>query len=548
MTGARAKALLLGAGPLLLLLLALSARALTLSQRHLVPVYDEVGYLAESRDFARRGTAGVVSCYLRGECRGDNRNPLYELLLAPLMNGGAGDFAVGKTLTLATGLLLVLCVFGFSRALWGRDAGLAAACVPALSWATANLAQTVLADVLYAALFFCALGALMLWEDRREGWLAFGLLAGLAFLAKGSGHFLLLPAAAVAGYRARRGKTWLAPFGAALGGFILGAGLVLWRNLRVWGSPFYNINAKVVWLDDWSTTWTFAARPELWKKVGLLPYLRHHNLADIVTRLADGGVKMTQMLLSVAGPEPAAWTAGAAGPAAVAAAAWGLRLTWKDGRRSRAVAALAATLPLLLAHAWGSAVGINGPRFMLPLAAVLSPFAALGARDGLRRLWAASPPPAAARAVAAPALVGLAAAVALAGSAAGFDYDPRRLWTVPPNWQETTDWVKAHVDDKGFLVSENSFYAAWDSDRDPRKLATYEVFDDALRAQADALGVRFMLLDARDPSTRQWPERLGPSDAYGPKSFMGWPRAFHDSLRPSQLLLYERPKASPRAR
>jgi 4-amino-4-deoxy-L-arabinose transferase-like glycosyltransferase len=540
-TASRAKALLLETVPLLLLLLALSARSLLLSQRHPVAIYDEVGYLADAHQFAAKGTLGTAACYLRGECRGDNRNPLYEMGLARAMSGGPGDLAAGKLVTLATALLLVLVVFGFSRAIWGRDVALAAACVPALSWAAASLSQTILADVLYSALFFAALAVLIKWESRREGWLAFGLLAGLAYLAKASGHFLLLSAVALAAWRFRRGASALPEHLCALGGFLLGAGLVIVRNLRVWGRPFYNINAKVIWLDDWSTTWTFAAKPELWQKVGLLPYLRHHNLADMAGRLADGAAKITQMLFTVAGPEPMAFLGGVAGPIICGAAAWGLWLAWKEGRRAEPVVALAAVGPLMLAHFWASAVGVNGPRFMLPVAAVLSPFAALGLRDAWRRGLAQVSVPADTRAVAVPALVGLMAAIALGGPWSGFDYDPRMLWRVPPNWQETTDWVKAHVGETGFLISEKSYYSAWDWDRDPRHLATFEVFDDALRAQADALKVGYLLLDASDPSYRQWPERLGRADAYGSLTYLGWKRVYHDSLRPSQLLIYQRP-------
>src|SRR5579859_3495699 len=76
---------------LLLLLLAAAAGSLRLSRTHGVPVYDEVSYLDQARDFRARGSLGTAACYLAGECRDDNRHPLYALLASSSTDGGPED-------------------------------------------------------------------------------------------------------------------------------------------------------------------------------------------------------------------------------------------------------------------------------------------------------------------------------------------------------------------------------------------------------------------------------------------------------------------------
>jgi len=152
---------------LVLLLLTLTARSLTLSRAHPFPVFDEVAYLDLARGFAARGGAlATAACYASGRCLEDNRHPLYALALAPFVDGGPGDFARAKLLTLACALALVLVVYGAGRRLWGPGAALAAAALVALSWATALLSQQVLADVLFAALISRAWRR---WSAARRG-------------------------------------------------------------------------------------------------------------------------------------------------------------------------------------------------------------------------------------------------------------------------------------------------------------------------------------------------------------------------------------------
>jgi 4-amino-4-deoxy-L-arabinose transferase-like glycosyltransferase len=544
---ARLAAVLREGLPLILLLSALSARALLLSTRHLFPVYDEIGYMADAREIAARGEWGTAACYLRGECRKDNRHPLYQMLAAPFIAGGPADYARVKLVTLATALLLVVCVYGLSRPLWGPGAALFAAGVVALSWRGADLASGVLADVLFSALFFAALAALAAGRNRRAGWLAFGVLAGLAYLAKGSAHLLLLAPLALAVVRARRGEAWRVELACAAGGFIAGGFLVLWRNTLVWHWPLHNFNDKVVWLDSWNQQWLLEARPERWARVGPLQYLRHHSLSEIAQRFGEGLVRTTALLFDTLNSQPFGAGTGFAGPVLLAASFAGLRLRWREGEREEVLVFGAVLAPLFLAHAWAYPAGVRGVRFMLPLVAGLAPFAALAARAAWRAAWAEAPFAARWRPAALTACACLAGLAATAGAAESFSLDPLALWAEPASWRDAGDWIKAHVPPGRIVTSSQSLFSVWDMPGGTSFACPLDLFDDDVRACVDGHKADFLMLDRDDFTFEQWPARFGPFDAYGPTSYLGWPRVYHDPGRPSRLLIFRRPRgAGPR--
>lgn len=522
--------ILLEAAVLLLLLAALAARSLSLSRSHYVPIYDEVSYLDQARDFARRGEAGVVACYLRGECREDNRNPLYAMLVAPLMKDVPTDFPRAKLATLACALALALAVYALGLAAWPETALLAAA-FAALSSGVAHMSQSLLGDVLLAALWAAAVAVLLAWRERRWAWAAFGALAGLGYLAKGDAHVLLLAAAALAARR--RGRTFYkAPeLWAAAAGFAATAGFLLWRNTVVWGDPFHHVATRMFWLDDWTSFMARAIGPGDWTGVGPLSYWRSHTLAQIAGRLRSGAGAATLQLLEAAGPGPTA-AARPAGLLVVVLAAAGALREWKDGRRDEVLAVAVPIVPLLAALAWTAPAGAQGIRFYLPIVACLWPVAAATAWTALRRGLELEKP------AALQAGVALAAAAGLLAWRAGLQEDPRRLWAQPPHWDVTASWLRRQEDPQGFLISSDSIFSVWEGAEDLRRAFDFDASDDALRRYIGARRLRLVLVDTRVPSFPRHLGRLGPFDDYGPTSFLGWPRCFHDPVKPSQFLVY----------
>lgn len=519
---------------LLLLLLTLAARSLSLSRAHAFPVFDEVASLDQARGFAARGgAAATAACYARGECRDDNRHPLYGLLLAPLMDGSPGDFARAKLLTLATALLLVLVVYGAGRALAGPGIGLAAAGAVALSWSTALLGQQALADLLFAALYCASLTVLARGVERPAGWAAFGALAGLAFLAKGDGHLLLAAGLACAAWRRRLGRRVWPHAAAALAGFAATASVLLARNARVWGNPFHNVNAKVFWLDDWPSYWRLSADPAAWSEVGPLWYWRGHGLGDALARLARGAGSALSALVAAFGTGPEVLHAGL-GAALLALSVLGLRRRWREGGKPEAVAFASAALLLLAAFCWYAPAAGDLRRFMVPIAASLLPFAMLGGADLLRRLVSRPRGDGRARVQAGVAVLALALLVPAAG---GLSADPREFWEVPPGWGEACAWLNTRADGS-FLLPYESVYSMWSCGRDGRRPYPLLAPAPEIRDRARRFGVRAVLLDRAAGPGGLPLDKCGASDAFGPRSFLGWPRCFHGAEKPSRLLIY----------
>src|SRR5207253_77917 len=112
----------------------------------------------------------------------------------------------------------------------------------------------------FAAMYAFATGLMR----RRVGWwFAGGALTGLAYLTKGSAHLLLIAAAGMAIFQLRwealKRPTYIA---AAIGGFVFSGWWLLWRNISVFGSPFYNFNNRAAWLDRWSDVWVIQRTAE----------------------------------------------------------------------------------------------------------------------------------------------------------------------------------------------------------------------------------------------------------------------------------------------
>lgn len=532
MTGRRRAAL--EGGVLLLLLTGLAARSLQRSQAHFVPMFDEVAYLDQAREFSARGVGATIACYLRGECRDDNRHPLYSLLAAPLMDGGERDFPREKLLTLGCALLLVLVVYGFAWSSFGAEAALPAAGLAALSFTLAFLAQDVLCDVLLAVFYVAALGVLLRWRERLAGWLGFGALAGAAYLTKGTGHFLLLAAPAVV---LCRPKAWRR-LGAVAAGFAAVAGFLLWRNLLVWGNPFHNVGNHLIWLDDWSSLWRRDAAGTF-AQATAVSYWRGHTVGQALGRVLRGLGVVSINLLETAGPGPTV-SARPAGLLVVFLAGLGLRACWREGKRAEVAAIAAPAAALTAALVWAAAADVQGTRFMLPIVASLLPAAAVGLREAV--LLAGEDPSS--------PLFSRVVSGGLAGSAAlgllfwvgGFSRDPRGLWSLPPHWAQTSAWMSEHARDKDFLIAEDSYFSLWNVERDRRRAYPFESPDEELIRVRDARGLDFVLLDSRAESYGRMTGRFSAFDENGPLTFLGWPRCFHDSLVPSEFEVFCRPK------
>ena len=266
---------------LALVILVFSAEALKVSATRLYPNYDEIDYLALGRQVARNGgVVGTVRCYLEGRCLEDNRPPLYQLLLSPVLDESPAAFARAKLFSLAIGLGLIALIWAITRRVISAPVACMAAVLVALMPVMADYAARLMHDVLFAGLTFAAVYAIVACQERGPlAWSGAGALIGLAFLTKGSGHLLWLPLLVTSLYRHRQALPRRLGLYSALVAFTAVAFFLLWRNWVVWRAPFHNINAGEVWIDRWSEVWEMRLSPEH-AQLGLGWYLRHHSLLD----------------------------------------------------------------------------------------------------------------------------------------------------------------------------------------------------------------------------------------------------------------------------
>ncbi len=548
MTGRRAAVLLVA-----LAVGMLVAQTLRISATRLYPRYDEVSYLALGRAMAHEGgLRAQVGCYLAGRCKEDNHPPLYQLLLAPFLDGTPSDFARAKLVELATALLLVVIVGMVVRRVFSPAVAVGSVVLLCLMPVLPDYGARLMHDLLFCALTFAAVFAIASWQERGAArWFVTGGIIGLAFLTKGSGHLLWLPLLVTA-LVDHRGRLWRRPmvYTAAAGFFATGF-FLLSRNVKLWGSPFYNVNSAEVWLDSWRQALVVRLTPQR-AQLGLGWYLRHHSLMELVIKLGRGFGEVVGLFVYAAGfgavNIPARVVTGLG---VMALAFLGLRRRWRAGRRTELVAVL-STVAFYGAALALAASGAPEPqvRYVLPYVVLLLPFAV---HEASARFWPCLEAWSAARFPGLPAgapllgAVSLWLALRLAWAVPGISGDPRRFYAIDPPAHETSLWLSQHLrPGESFALPFQSYYSTWDVPRpelDPRWLVWFGIPSGDLLGFMRQRGISKVVIDMADSGLSGYADRLSTSsaDAHGPLAFLGWPRCFTDSDLPSRFLIYCRP-------
>jgi 4-amino-4-deoxy-L-arabinose transferase-like glycosyltransferase len=532
---------------------ALGAQVLQMSAQRLYPHYDEVRYLAISRDFAREGgIARVIRCYWEGRCTEGNRPPLYQFFIAPIIDDNPQSFADAKLVEHGMALLLIAVVGLVAARVFSPRVGVGSAIAVTLMSLMPEYGARLMHDLLYSALTFAAIYAFASWQERGFGhWLAAGALVGLAFLTKGSGHLLWVGLVSTSFYKHRFALFRRPILYAAACGFVLVSCFFLVRNVKVYGSPFYNFNAPQIWLNKWRDVWAMKLTPE-YNKAGLSWYLQHHTFAELAAKIGRGVVLFIGLLCYSSGLLFQNQVARVVpGVALLVLAGFGLRRRWKTGRRVEVVAVL-STLAFYFAALSVAASGATElqARYQIPYIVTLIPYAVF---DLLERVWPWLRARIAARvprvdptqvALAALALF-LTARFALAAPAA-FARNPRTLWAVEPHWHETSLWLASHLGPgERFAMPYQSYYSTWDAPR-PDTDAMWPFW--YATPAAEMLGfmqqehVRKVLVDREAAESAGYPDKLSlDADAHGSLAFLGWPRCFDDGASPSRFLIYCKP-------
>jgi hypothetical protein len=249
-------------------------------------------------------------------------------------------------------------------------------------------------------------------------------------LAKGTAPFLLPGLLAAALSRGARGlrdrRVWLG---------LLAAVTVtspLWvRNAVFFGSPLYNDNQKLVWLDSFEQGDRLEGTAE-WDAIGASWYLRRHGARDAAERLGRGlaaqPALMAELLTPYSLPRAAGWVL-------LLLAAGGLLRAAREER----LFLLAGLAAFLAFFSWYHPVGGHA-RFYAPF---LPPLAQLAARLPADLLDRRMRRPALRAAL--PWLLFGVPALLVVLLLPPFHGGPRRLAEVPRSYAETASWLAAHL-------------------------------------------------------------------------------------------------------
>lgn len=294
---------------------------------------DEEAYLVTAREIAQSGGSVVfLESLFSGEFSEANRHPLYLWLLS-----GSPQFGSGKFLSALLGLWTLGMVLGLSlqRGLGWLRTGIICLLL-GLNFAWGRFSVTVGCEVLMVGLVAC------IWfqfygesfrchsksktsasapspDTERESarddllmvWVA--ALLALVWLAKGTGLLLtagfilwlivrsvfLEPRTDGAGQRPARMIRQLVVFAAVWAAV---ASPLLTRNLIRYGSPFYNVNSWLLFVDEYenpvalSETQTISQAAATW--------LQSHSISDILRREVSGLFWESFILVRSLGPPP----------------------------------------------------------------------------------------------------------------------------------------------------------------------------------------------------------------------------------------------------
>jgi hypothetical protein len=539
-------------------LLGFTAQVFTLAAERQHPVYDEGWYLALARSFKNEGGFwATVACHFAGTCGEDARNPLYSMLQQFVVSDAPVSYPNSKLVTYVNGLMLLALSFYFVRRRFNVETATASVVLLCLSPAFVLVCAEVLQDVLFACFLFLVVYGFAMRERTTAPWhLAAGVVIGLAQLSKASGFLVLTAYILMAIYRDRLAGLRRPAFLLAGVGFCIGASFLLYRNWVAFGSPMYNFNNHAVWLDQWRDSWVLYRTP-IWQQMNLSWYVEQHSFSELVVRTLEGfsiGVGMFVYGAAV-GPH-AVWARWLTGSIVTSLAVWSMWRRYRAGRKLE-VLALVTTLGLFfLAFSLYRGMGIVPVRFVLPLNALVIPFAAerllaLGSwltgrdrpRDGMHQLEG-RPRRLRALQLGALALVGIP--VLQDGEA--LTRDPRRNVLVEQPWAQLSSWINRTLKPtEKIAIPYHSHYTNWDSPRpDPYRpwQMDYAITWPLISELMERHNIATLLVDLEDRDFAEYRDKLSPeADRHGPLRFCSWTRCFHDDDTPSRFLVYCRPES-----
>ena len=346
---------------------------------------DQAAFLETAFAVAEDGGPGrLMTDLYAGRFEEANRHPLYIALLSMSPNFAAGQILSAALAAITLLVTSVLCLKRFGPATAGCYAVLLSTNAAFYRFGTSVVCE-ILVILLSGVVWF-------VWsrpaevETSKQDRTSFaahapargavlGALLAVLWLTKATG--LLLTAIAIAWLawrivRERFSRRWLlagACFGLA---WCVVASPLLVRNVRRFGSPFYNVNSKLLFADEYSDAVLESPLPT---SVLAAEYWRTHSIADMILREVRGLVWESYILLRSLGPPPLDDGRVLIGLGLGLMIVVGVASGWTASRGGRL--ALAWTAVFVPVFAWYVPVAA-GERFLMPLLVPLLVLAARG--------------------------------------------------------------------------------------------------------------------------------------------------------------------------
>jgi hypothetical protein len=222
--------------------------------------FDTTAYLGEANIVNNNGgIPNFLNLCITGKYKQANQHPLYILLISPFASTNISFFITAKLISFFVGFLLICCLFIICRKMFGDLVAVISVMGLILNGVFLNWTTMVAAESLL--LFFCLLSMYFIIEGfgKNHYWIFAGVSAGLAYLTKGTGIFLIpgffIAAVIVNKLNILKNKFFYLFFIS----FVIVASPLFIRNIIVYQDPFFNVSkyiAEYSWEQVYNSKYT----------------------------------------------------------------------------------------------------------------------------------------------------------------------------------------------------------------------------------------------------------------------------------------------------
>ena len=212
--------------------------------------WDTTGFLGDANFIKHQeGVTNFLSLCITGKYEQANQHPLYILLLTPFASTDLSFFIIAKIISAVIGSILILILFIVGKRMFGDLVASVAVFALLLNavfieWTTLVACESLLMLLYLLSIYFIIEGF-----KNNKYWAYAGIFAGLSYLTKASGLFLL-PGFALSSIIIYKLKIFKNKFFWLF--FILFTAVtspLLIRNIVVYQNPFFNDNLYLVTME-----------------------------------------------------------------------------------------------------------------------------------------------------------------------------------------------------------------------------------------------------------------------------------------------------------